>query len=138
MERVEPACPHCGSVDTQLAEIAWASRKLPAAAPPVPRRAETNAGRFYAFHSIGLTMWALIGVYVGTLIKSRSEAVIETALVAGIALFLHLSWLLGHSPRPTPDQIEAWDEWYLAQAEWQRSWLCLTCGKTFMPADDGH
>ena len=133
MERVEPACPRCGNDDTQLAELVWAHRKLDAAAPPVPRRAETNAGRFYAFHGIALIVWVLIGVYVGTLIKSRSEAVIETALVAGIALFLHLSWLFGHGPRPTPDQIEAWDEWYLAHAEWQRTWLCLRCEATFVP-----
>lgn len=133
MERVEPACPHCGSGDTQLAELAWAHRKLDAAAPPVPRRAETRAGRFYLFHGIALVAWAFIGVYVGTLIKSRSEAVIETALVAGIALFLHLSWLLGHSPRPTADQLEAWDEWYIAHAEWQRTWLCLECETTFVP-----
>jgi len=133
MERVEPACPHCGSGDTQLAEIAWAHRRLDAAAPPVPRRAVTNAGRFYAFNAIALICWALVGVYVGTLIKSRSEAVIETALVAGIGLFLHLTWLLGHGPRPTPDQIEAWDEWYLAHAEWQRTWVCLKCETTFVP-----
>ena len=133
MERVEPACPACASTDTQLAEIAWAARKLPAAAPPVPRRADTNAGRFYAFHGVALVAWAVIGIYVGTLIKSRSEAVIETALVAGIVLFLHLSWLLGHGPRPTPDQVAAWDEWYLAQAEWQRKWICLRCREMFLP-----
>ena len=133
MERIEPACPHCGSGDTQLAEIAWAHRRLEAAAPPVPRRADTNAGRFYAFHGIALICWALIGLYVGTLIKSRSEAVIETALVAGIALFLHLTWLLGHGPRPTADQIEAWDEWQLDHAQWQHKWICLHCREMFIP-----
>lgn len=133
MERIEPPCPACASPDTQLAEIAWASRRLDAAAPPVPRAAETNAGRFYAFHGIALMVWALIGIYVGTLIKFRREAVVETALLAAIALFLHISWLLGHGPKPTPDQVEAWDEWQLANAEWERTWICLTCKHTFLP-----
>ena len=132
MERAKPACPSCASVDTLPAEFAWASRKLDAAAPPTPRRAVTNAGRFYALNGMGLIAWAVMGAYVGTLIKSRSEAVIETALVAGIGLFLHLSWLLGHGPRPTPDQIEAWDEWQVEQVRWQQTWVCLTCETTFV------
>ncbi len=133
MESFEPACPECGSIDTLLCEIAWDTDKIEQAAPPVLREADNNAGRFYAFHFIGLISWVLMGVYVGTLIDSRPEAVIMTGLVTGTALFLHVSWLLGHGPAPTEDQIAAQEEWMVAHSEWQRRWICPNCFTTFRP-----
>lgn len=132
MESLEPACPACGNADTQLCEIAWDTQRLEQAAPPVPRKAETNAGRFYAFNAIGLIGWVLMGLYVGTLIDQRPEAVVSTALVAGTGLFLHITWLLGHGPKPTADQVAALEDWHAAHAEWERTWFCAACGTTFL------
>ena len=132
MESVAAACPACGSSETQGAEIAWESGQVESVPPPVPRLAATNAGRFYGFGFLGLVAWTLAAIYVCSFVAARAESVV---LVAGVAVaggLMQIVRLFTGSPKPTADQISALDEWKTAHSEWQRTWLCLRCGRSFV------
>lgn len=143
MDTLGIACPTCGGFDTKLAKIVWDSGELDAAntpsglarqvSPPVPRPARSHAARFYLGNFVALLVWMLVGVYLCTFVAARPEAVLRGALITGTGALLHLSWLAGHGPKPTADQIAAWDEWMIAHAEWRRTWLCRSCERTFVP-----
>ena len=135
MESVAAACPACRSSETQRAEVVWESGQVESAAPPVPRRAATNTGRFYGFGFLGLVAWTLAAIYVCTFVAARAESVVLVAVVAVVGGLMQVVRLFTGSPKPTADQISALEEWKTAHREWQRTCLCLRCGMSFVPRD---
>jgi len=135
MESVEAACPACGSSETQRAEIAWESGQAESVPPPVPRPAAIGAGKFYGFGCLGLIVWILAALYVSTFVAARAESVVLVAAVAVVGGLIQIVRLFTGSPKPTADQIATLEEWKTAHRAWQRTWLCLRCGRTFTPSN---
>jgi hypothetical protein len=139
MEASGIACPMCGSPDTQPVEEVWESRHADPVmsdlaqrfAPPTPRAAATNTGRFYAFGCLGLMLWTLGSVYALSLVGGRASSVFFLACVAVAGAVIQVSRLFTGSPKPTTDQVAALDDWKIAHAEWQRQRVCLDCRETF-------
>lgn len=141
MESSGSACPRCGSAATQPVESVWESRHddpdsaelAQRAAPPVPRSAATNAGRFYLFGLLGLIGWVLAMDYVSSLVAARAAAVFFVSCVAAAGLVLLIIRIFTGTPRPNADQVAALDEWKSAHREWQRQRICVQCGEIFLP-----
>ena len=135
MESVAAACPACGSSEVQGAEDVWESGQVAAVPPPVPRRAAIHTGRFYGFGFLGLVVWTLAAIYVCTFVAARAESVVLVAAVAVVGGLMQVVRLFTGSPKPTADQISALEEWKTAHRDWQRTWLCLRCGTSFVSRD---
>jgi len=135
MESIAAACPACGSSEVQGAEVVWESGQVTSVPPPVPRRAATHTGRFYGFGFLGLVVWTLAAIYVCSFVAARAESVALVAAVAVVGGVMQIVRLFTGSPKPSADQISALEEWKTAHREWQRTWLCLRCGMSFVPRD---
>ena len=131
-----PECPSCGSGDTEFAETVWETGPKDRdsnVAPPVPRDATTNFGRFYAWGVVWLIITVLITLFLRHHAAYRVESVLEVTILGVMAGIYQIHRLLTGHPRPTEDQEAAMAEWHLAHAEWERLRVCRNCGKTFTP-----
>ncbi len=140
MQSSEPACPACGSVHSELAESVWESGPKDRdsnVAPPVPRAAATNLGRFYGWGVFWLVVTVVVTLFLRNHAAARVESVFEVTLLAVCAGIYQIVRLLTGIPKPTADQDAALAEWHVAHAEWERTRLCLQCGTTFVPPNVG-
>lgn len=138
MESRAPECPSCGSDRAELVETVWESGpKDPESslAPPVPRKAATNLGRFYRWGIFWLMVTLVVTLILRNHAAHRVESVLEVTLL-GICLGIYqVIRLFTSRPRPTEDQEAALTEWHAAHAEWERMRVCQDCGTTFTPSD---
>jgi hypothetical protein len=119
-----------------LVETVWESEpKHPDSnvAPPAPRAAATNLGRFYAWGVFWLVVTVAVTLFLRNHAAARVESVFEVTLLGVMAGIYQIIRLLTGRPKPTDDQEAALAEWHVAYAEWERTRLCLQCGATFVP-----
>jgi len=138
MQSRAPECPSCGSRDTEFAETVWESgpKDRPSdVAPPVPRNAATNFGRFYGWGIFWLIVTVVVTLFLRHHAAARVESVFEVTVLAFMAGILQIYRLLAGHPQPTPDQEAALAEWQLAHAEWERKRVCLQCRTVFEPRE---
>jgi hypothetical protein len=135
MESRAPECPSCGSAHTEFVETVWETgdkdRSSPIA-PPVPRDAATNLPRFYGWGIFWLVVTVVVTLILRNHGAARVESVFNVTVLGVMAGIYQVVRLLTVSPRPTGDQEAALAEWNAAHAEWERTRVCLTCGKTFL------
>lgn len=136
MDSRSHACPTCGSDDAESVEAMWdagpKNRDSPIA-PPVPRDAETNLGRFYGWGVFWLTVTVVVIFVLRNVTSARVESVLEVTLLVGFLGVLQIVRLLTRRPQPTEDQEAAMAEWHAAHAEWERKRVCRSCGTVFAP-----
>jgi hypothetical protein len=106
-------------------------------APPVPRAAATNLGRFYGWGIFWLVVTVVVTLLLRNHAAARVESVLEVTILAVMAGIYQIIRLLTGVPKPTADQEAALAEWHVAHAEWERTRLCLQCGTTFVPPNVG-
>lgn len=138
MKSRAPACPSCGRTNVEFAETVWElgdKDRTSNAAPPVPRTATTNLGRFYAWGIFWLTVSVAATLVLRNHAAARVESVFEVTLLAVLLGIYQVIRLLTGRPKPTADQETALAEWHVAYAEWERTRICLDCGTTFIPSD---
>jgi len=106
-------------------------------APPVPRAAATNLGRFYAWGLFWLVVTVVATLALRNHGAARVEQVFNVTLLGVMAGIYQIIRLLTGRPKPTADQEAALAEWHVAYAVWERTRLCLQCGTTFVPPNVG-
>jgi len=136
----QPVCPACGSGATDFAETVWESGpkdRDSSVAPPVPRSAATNLGRFYGFGILWLMITVVATLFLRNHAAARVESVFEVTLLAVLLGAYQIIRLLTGRPKPTADQEAALAEWHVAHAEWERTRVCRQCGTLLPPPNVG-
>jgi len=136
MESRAPECISCGSTNTEFAETVWESGpKDPESnlAPPVPRHAVTNLGRFYRWGIFWLVITLVVTLILRNHAPARVESVLEVTILGVLLGIYQVIRLLTGRPKPTEDQEAALAEWHAAHAEWEQLRVCQDCGTTFAP-----
>jgi hypothetical protein len=140
MESRAQVCPTCGSADLEFVEPVWESSDKDHnsnVAPPVPRDAATNLGRFYRWGIFWLVITAVATLILRNHGAARVEQVFNVTVLGVMAGIYQVFRLLTGRPKPTADQEAALAEWHVAHAQWEQTRVCLRCGTLLPPPNVG-
>ena len=129
-----------GAITDGLSDGEWLSGRsrntsdlAESVAPPAQRAATTDSARFYQRGCLGLVGWIVGGAVLCTVLAAFPILVFLVVGIAVLGGLIQMFRLLIGNQKQTADQLLAHDEWKISFAEWQSTWLCLRCGKTFIP-----
>jgi len=129
-----------GAITDGLSDGEWLSGRsrittdlAKSVAPPAQRAAAADSVKFYERGCLGLVGWIVGGAVLCTVLAAFPILILLVVAIAVLGGVIQMFRLLIGNQKQTADQRSAHDEWKIAFAEWQRTWLCLRCGESFIP-----